>query len=200
MRYPAQIVHHIPGRIRVKISRAKHNRALLNRVRESLANCNGVERVSVNEATGSFLIYYDPQSLKDFNQRLAKYGADENLFRLERNSRDDESLAARSIGDVFGFVSESIKSVTRDAISLRELFPLAIGTYAFFFIDRTMGAPLWLSMMFFSFDSYMDLHEDEPEKASENSIESLRDEIAALHRDIRALSERNQTKAIKGAS
>lgn len=105
MRYPAQIVHHIPGRVRVKFSYAKHNPLLLNHVRESLVNCNGIERVSVNQATGSFLTYYNPQSLKHFNQRLAKYAADENLFRLERNSQADESSAARSIGDVFGFVS-----------------------------------------------------------------------------------------------
>jgi hypothetical protein len=146
------------------------------------------------------LIYYDAHSLPDFNWRLAKYAADEDLFNLRKKSQDEQSLTARSIGGVLEFISGGIKSVTRETISLRELFPLAIGTYAFFFIDRATGAPLWLSMLFFSFDSYMDLHEDEPEKASEDSIESLRDEIAALHEDIRALSARRNTKAITEAS
>lgn len=195
MRHPAQIVHHIPGRIRIKLPRAKGNRALLNRIAESIEGRHGVRSVSVNATTGSVIIYYDSSVLGDFRKRLAEYGADDDLFTLKKEGQEDKSLTARSIGGALKFLSQGVKRVTGDVIDLREIFPLAIGAYAFFFVDRAVGAPLWLSMLFFSFDSYMDLHEDESNEPVVDSVESLRDEIAALRAEVRALSGRNQLNA-----
>ncbi|SPF43251.1 hypothetical protein SBA4_3010012 [Candidatus Sulfopaludibacter sp. SbA4] len=51
-------LHHIPGRIRVRVAGVKHNPARASALKEWLQSLKGVERVDVNTLTGSVLIHY----------------------------------------------------------------------------------------------------------------------------------------------
>lgn len=188
MRQQAQLVHHIPGRVRIRLPHAKGNRALLQQIKESISPRPGVRRVDVNPTTGSILIHYDPALLDNFNRQLAEHAEREELFALNVETQKDETGTARSVHDFLKLLSDIVKDATADTIDLKEIFPFAVGGYAFFFVDRSIGAPLWLSLMFFAFSAYMDLHETEPSPNVGESLEDLRAEIAALRSDIRALS------------
>ena len=58
-----QILHAIPGRIRVKISRVKENPAYAKQLEQTLAHMRMVRWSKVNSLTGSVLIGYDPALL-----------------------------------------------------------------------------------------------------------------------------------------
>jgi hypothetical protein len=57
----AYYLHHVPGRIRVKIPNIKHRPYKADRVREMLQEQSGVDRIHVNLSTGSVVVYYDPE-------------------------------------------------------------------------------------------------------------------------------------------
>src|SRR5260370_31984034 len=80
---PARVVHHVKGRIRVKVQGAKGNHRLLERVQQSLSAVAGVRNVDVNSANGSIVVHYDQTTHPDFADTLAKHGESAELFSLE---------------------------------------------------------------------------------------------------------------------
>jgi copper chaperone CopZ len=56
-------IHHLPGRLRVRIDRAKNNPSTARSVDQLLRNTLGVSSVSVNVTTGSVLIHYDTSQI-----------------------------------------------------------------------------------------------------------------------------------------
>ncbi|HEY1260920.1 MAG TPA: hypothetical protein VGF34_16845 [Stellaceae bacterium] len=52
-------VHHVPGRLRVKIARLQGNSGFGLVIREDLRLLGGVTDVDVNEMTGSLIVHYD---------------------------------------------------------------------------------------------------------------------------------------------
>lgn len=62
-----QLVHALPGRVRLRMERLKGNAALAAETAEMIASVEGVEQVTTNIHTGSILIRYDPGRLKSFS-------------------------------------------------------------------------------------------------------------------------------------
>jgi hypothetical protein len=62
-----QIVHAIPGRLRLKFHKLKGNTPLAQEVERRLSVIVWVERVVVNPLTGSVLLLYDPGLIVSFN-------------------------------------------------------------------------------------------------------------------------------------
>ncbi|MFO1432841.1 MAG: hypothetical protein U1F76_22440 [Candidatus Competibacteraceae bacterium] len=54
------IVHHIPGRLRLKRSPLRGNQPEAARIGALLMHCEGVHRSHVSTVTGSIVIHYDP--------------------------------------------------------------------------------------------------------------------------------------------
>ena len=80
--HQAHVVHQIPGRIRVRMPHAKGRRALLESVKESISPLENVRHVEINPATGSILVYYNPEHDQDYLRDLAEHAQRENLFDL----------------------------------------------------------------------------------------------------------------------
>lgn len=59
-----QIVHALPGRVRVKLHRLKNNFAYAAEIQRDLLNVSGVKRVAANPQTSSLLIEYDQNMLE----------------------------------------------------------------------------------------------------------------------------------------
>ncbi len=64
-RHAAELAHHAPGRVRLKLAAARNNPALLNQIRDAFAAIPGVDAVIVKAATGSLVIHYDPEHHPD---------------------------------------------------------------------------------------------------------------------------------------
>lgn len=52
-------LHHVPGRMRVKIPLLKNSPATASELQQHLQELDGIEQVLVNTVTGSVLIYYN---------------------------------------------------------------------------------------------------------------------------------------------
>jgi len=58
-----KVVHAIPGRVRLKVSKMKQNSALEAEVRNRLSTAKAVQRVEINTITGSVLLLYNPEEI-----------------------------------------------------------------------------------------------------------------------------------------
>jgi cation transport ATPase len=58
------IVHALPGRVRLKIHRLKHNASGATAIQRDLLKVSGISHVEANPQTGSLLIEYDPHVLE----------------------------------------------------------------------------------------------------------------------------------------
>ena len=59
-----QIVHALPGRVRLKVHRLKHNIAYAADIQRHLLEVPGITHLEANPQTGSLLILYDPSVLE----------------------------------------------------------------------------------------------------------------------------------------
>src|ERR1035437_7488266 len=129
----ARVVHHVKGRIRVKLHDAKGNHRFLESVQQSLSPVAGVRHVDVNSATGSIVVHYDATMHPDFAQTLTDHGESEGLFSLEpaelsevdaianKIQREAEFLAQHSdvAKSALAFVSQidrALKQATNNAV------------------------------------------------------------------------------------
>src|SRR5262249_28522137 len=130
-------------------------------------------------------IHYTADAGDNFPKRLAEHAERAQWFKLQVNSQKEaESATAYSLEEGLKQLHDLTQRVTGGAIGLKELFPLSLATYALFWVDRSVGAPMWLSILFFAFGSYMDLHQEEPHPELKKSLEALRAEIADLRREL----------------
>src|SRR6516165_6193351 len=99
MSHPANVIHHIPGRMRVKLPRAKGNQQLLQQIQHSISPLPGVNKVTINPATGSMLVEYDHKQHKDFHSHLAAHAERADLFALNDPELDEDDEIASKIED-----------------------------------------------------------------------------------------------------
>jgi hypothetical protein len=57
-------MHHVPGRLRIKIPHIKGKPSKDTEIRQLLSKLDGLEKVSVNIVTGSVVFYYDSDQLQ----------------------------------------------------------------------------------------------------------------------------------------
>src|SRR2546429_6784768 len=82
----ARVMHHVPGRIRMKMPHAKGNEHLLAKIKEFLSPLPGVKDVEVNPITGSVIVYYNAALYDNFQQALDKYSERAKLFSLPESA------------------------------------------------------------------------------------------------------------------
>jgi hypothetical protein len=59
-----QVVHALPGRVRLKVAGVKGNPGLAGKVRKKLAAVPGIRQVEANPVTGNVLIHYDHAAIQ----------------------------------------------------------------------------------------------------------------------------------------
>src|ERR1039457_5873769 len=161
-RRSARVVHHVKGRIRLKLHDAKGNYRFLESVQQSLSPVAGVRNVEVNSATGTIVVHYDETMLPDFAQKLADHGESADLFSLEpaelsevdaianKLEREAQVLAqhsevARSAVDFVSQIDQALKQATGNTVDLKVLLPLGLAIFAFLELESDITTPLWLT-------------------------------------------------------
>jgi len=59
-----QVVHALPGRVRLKLHRLKHNTSYAAEIQQDLLKVSGIKHLEAHPQTGSLLIEYDPNVLE----------------------------------------------------------------------------------------------------------------------------------------
>lgn len=179
MPHDAHVAHHVRGRIRVRLPKAKRDHATLERVKRAISPMHGVKNVDVNPSTGSVVVHYDTEAHEDFHAALTRHAEENNLFMLapphigevddivETVEREAEFLAERSetaktIVDFFKGLNREVKKATNNAVDLQVLLPLGLAAYAFIGLEAEMATPLWVTLSLFSFNSFVSLHHPLP--------------------------------------
>src|SRR5215510_3179814 len=60
---PIQLLHFLPGRVRVRLPRLKGNASLAGEVERTLTALQGIRHVETSTTTGSVLVLYEPHLL-----------------------------------------------------------------------------------------------------------------------------------------
>src|SRR5882672_4071412 len=71
MAHKAHIVHHSPGRVRLRLHRKRHDPEFFRAVQDRLMRCDNVHQVDVNPATGSILVRYSGEISGLIGQAMA---------------------------------------------------------------------------------------------------------------------------------
>ena len=71
-----EVAHHVAGRLRLKLARARRDTPTLEKVRRELAGIDGATSVTANPYTGSVIVEYDPKTLPPSRvlDALARHG------------------------------------------------------------------------------------------------------------------------------
>jgi Heavy metal associated domain 2 len=186
MAHEAHVSHHIPGRMRVKVPGAKGQPRMLQQIQQALAPMPGVQRVEVNPATGSVLIYYDPSRHEAFHMQLAAHGTHADLLSLQPPALTEvEATAATLEADAAFLASHSavarwlidgvkqldtgVKRATSNTVDLQVLVPLGLALYAFMKAGTEAVTPLWVTLGISSFHAFVVLHSPHPGAPGEGS-------------------------------
>lgn len=180
----AIVLHHVPGRMRLRVPAAKGDAARLEQLRSGLALLAGVRQVTANRSIASITIDYDPSLFAEFAGQLQRRAMDLDLAiggAFGANLSPAESATEKSIERAADAVNRKLQALTGNAINLKEIFPFSIVLYAVLFVDRAINASQWLNWIQFAFSSYVELHESEPVAKLGVGVETLRAEMAAMH-------------------
>jgi Heavy metal associated domain 2 len=186
-RHSARAVHHVRGRIRLKIPASKGDSRLLDEIKQTIAPLEGVRRVDTNPSTGSVVVHYDPALHVSFHEQLADHAenacpfllmppelteVDELAKKIEQEAQflSQHSEAARTIVEGFKRLDSAIKMATHNTVDLKVLLPLGLAVYSFAEIGLEASTPLWVTLGIFSFNSFLTLHAPDPKANTTTAV------------------------------
>jgi hypothetical protein len=165
-----QVIHAIPGRVRVKISRLKENPALARELQERFLAVQGIQRVEVNPITGSVLILYDRTGFESVDSLLSLATCLSPLFpdlefsELEAwltsaNGDGNATPLAERLATLCGNLNTKVGETT-GGIDLKLLLPLTL------FLLGIRGVlvggkgvfPTWYDLLWFAFGTFFMLN------------------------------------------
>ena len=181
-KHATEVVHATRGRVRLKIPAAKRNPELLNQIRTAFVGLPGIDAIEVKPATGSLVIYYDPDHHQDIPSLFLSLNkaADPAVApitaaavhrpptnHLEEVTRSIEEEAeflaehshiARSVVDLAKEFDRSLKRATNNNIDLKIMVPIVLAGFTFLEIGAAAATPMWVTLMIFSLNHFVELH------------------------------------------
>lgn len=183
-----QVVHFLPGRVRVKLSGLKGNTALAREVQHTLVAIDGIQHVEVSPITGSVLVLYDPGMAESFTLESLKAEAVNSLtaladaLGLSFEDIDMDELqrwlhATRNgthsgtpgewgsgVGTWFSSVQAGVAQTTSGLGDLRTLIPLTLCFLGFrsLLLTEQLVFPSWYDYLWFAFGTYVALNPTRP--------------------------------------
>ncbi len=158
----------------MKVPAAKGDEVLLQQIRQAMGSIPGVQRVSVNPATGSVILEYDPEHHADFHLKLEDHGkehvsvkrapalteVDEMAETLEAEAEylAEHSHAARVVVDFCKSLDTEVKRATGNAVDLKVLVPLGLAAYTFLELGFEAATPVWLTLGLFALNHFVEMH------------------------------------------
>lgn len=172
---PLELVHHHPGRLRLRAPALIGDATLATRIREAVEGHTGVRKYVHNTRTGSVLIEYEP-ALADADALVTLVGRASGLGQplSPREARRRRRSAARVIIDVARELDSIAHETTGWRADLKLLAPMSLAAaaaYSFVRNDASGRLPRWDNLLWWSYSVFKDLHKDEIEDAARESAE-----------------------------
>jgi copper chaperone CopZ len=165
-----QIVHAIPGRVRVKIARLKENPVLAREVQGQLSAVQGIQQVEVNPVTGSVLVLYDRTALESLDSLLSLAAWFSSLFPdlefgeveswlTSANGNGTATPLAEHLTSFLGGLNAKV-SETTGGVDLKLLLPLSLfllGVRGMLVAGKGVF-PAWYDLFWFAFGTFLMLN------------------------------------------
>jgi len=177
MKHKAELAHHVPGRLRIKIPSARGNVALLESLRTVFAGIEGIQTVNVKPDSGSLVLLYDPALEDEMEARFKGYtheqvavhgGGGERLGdEVDEMARKIEAEAeylaqrshwARMSVDFFKGFDRQLKLATGNALDLKIVLALGLAVVTFSYVGAEAATPMWITLVLFALNHFMETH------------------------------------------
>jgi hypothetical protein len=159
-----ELVHHHPGRLRVRADAFRERPEVVDKVREAIEALPGITRFTHTQRTGSVLVEYEPGFTEP--DQIVEQIAD--AADLERPPADSgakhRAPAAVAVGAARELNALSME-LTGSQIDLRVLVPtalVALGAYSFVY-RKDARLPRWDNLLYWSYNIFVSLHRREIE-------------------------------------
>jgi Heavy metal associated domain 2 len=173
MAVDAFVNHHLPGRLRLRIPTAKGNEDELRELGSAIARAPGINQVEYNPITGSILIQYSPEQYKNLRSLESSLSASAVPITVNnsgsahheshhRHQRRGRSVAAKRIDFFFRQIDHEIRTVTDNEVDLKFILPFGVAILGLLALRYSSATPLWLTLLIFSFNSFLGLHAPTP--------------------------------------
>jgi hypothetical protein len=178
-----QIIHTLPGRVRVRLPRLKGNASLAGEVERTLTALAGVHHVETSTTTGSVLVLYEPRLLEALDIEaispllglagalgLACEEVDtdrlQNWLHMVTNGAHPgtPTTPGSAMAAWLNSANPGVVPVTEEWGALRTLVPLTLaflGLRSLLFTEP-LPFPTWYDYLWFAFSTYMMLHLPRP--------------------------------------
>jgi hypothetical protein len=166
-----KVVHVMPGRVRVKISRLKGNAPLAREIQERLSAVPGIQRVEVNLVTGSLLALYNAAETDPLDALMALAGTFTpflpglSMRELEAwlipsgNGSNATPPFAEGLASFVGTLNARLGEAAA-GVDLKLLLPLALFFLGMrgLLVAEKLSVPAWYDLLWFAFATFFILH------------------------------------------
>ena len=183
-----QVVHAMPGRVRLKVDKVRGNPAFAQKAQDRLGRLPGIRSVEAKPLTGSILIYYDAAALlaegalaaltDGFSELFPELGAAATNMGLESLIRylaaGETSQAAGPKPKAAANLMASMEAVNAEVaritggFDLKTLIPMTLlflGVRSLW-TSKKLAPPAWYDYLWFGFSTFvlLNLRNPEPKK------------------------------------
>jgi hypothetical protein len=174
-----QIVHYLPGRVRVKLPRLKGNASLAGEIERTLTAVQGVYHVETSTTTGSVLVLYEPRLLTSLD--LETVGLLMELAHTLGPSFDEGDMdtfqdwvhaaaygtraetptaLGSTITAFFDNVNAGVTRITSGWGELQTLMPLTLAFLGLrsLLLTENLPFPTWYDYLWFAFSAFVALN------------------------------------------
>ena len=169
------VAHQVPGRVRMKVASAKGNPELLKQIGETFGTIPGIERVSVNPATGSVVLHYDTDRHDEIHGGLERHYHSAgvqccsppnteidvlaNKIADEADFLAQNSLSAKAVVDIFKKLDREIKLASGNMVDLKIVLALGIIGITVLEVGASAATPIWLTLTIFTVNHAIEMHQ-----------------------------------------
>lgn len=168
------VAHQVPGRVRMKIPAAKGNVELLQQAAQTFAAIPGIERVTINPATGSLVMHYDVDRHDEFHGHFQNHymasaqhppptELDELAQRIEQEAEflARHSDSARALVDFFKKFDHELRIATGNTVDLKIALALGLIGITLAEVGASAATPVWVTLTLFSLNHIIAMHTQE---------------------------------------
>jgi hypothetical protein len=162
-----ELVHHHPGRLRVRAESLRDDEKRIDRVKAALDGMPGITRVVHKADTGSFLIEYEP-GLAEPDAVVVRIAEVAGLLSpFDPRARKKPAQTSTALIDGARGLNAVANELTGGRADLRVVVPAALaGLAAFSFSREKMRLPRWDNLLWWSYSIFTALHSQEIQAAT----------------------------------